>query len=216
MNFAPRWNHRQGIFLNEKKMCWKVTERSSIGLVWFLHFHIMWVVFVKNNRFTYFCQFCLHWCSSCPPIKVLKCFAFQINIRERLQVNRAKSVYLCNGNKLLTNCCSSYLKLAGRPWVMQQSPPAGCCSQVQFQCLPKVQSCPPPSPWLCPSQSKSQYFVVLACIDRFCWICSLNEWIDILLSASQKSKWSSYSSAQSFNWYFVSRKVIIDIYVLQN
>ena len=146
--------------------------------------------------------------------------------RESASKSREKCLFVQLVNKLLTNCCLSYLKLAGRRrWVMQGAPGRLLFTSSVPMFAPTSKLLPP-SPSLCPSQSKSRYFHFYIFMPLYLNIFLLiffslviNELMTsfwVTTKSIQKSKWSSYSSAKTFNWYFVSRKVIIDIYVLQN
>ena len=108
----------------------------------------------------------------------LKCLClfqyFQINIRERVQANRAKRVYLCNW---WINCwpivaCHTSNWPGGDE--LCREPPAGCCcSQVQFQCLPQLQSCSlPPLRFVQVNPSLTIFtftFWCLCILIYFCW-----------------------------------------------
>ena len=146
--------------------------------------------------------------------------------RESASKSREKCLFVQLVNKLLTNCCLSYLKLAGRRrWVMQGAPGRLLFTSSVPMFAPTSKLLPPPLRFVQVNPSLAIFtftFLSLCILIYVCWFflsLVINELMTsfwVTTKSIQKTQWSSYSSAQTFNWYFVSRKVIIDIYVLQN
>ena len=99
-------------------------------------------------------------CWSCFPFKVFMPLPILSNQyqRESASKSREKSLFVQLVNKLLTNCCLSYFKLAGRRWVMQGAPCRLLLFTSSVPMFAPTSKLLAPSPSLCPSQSKSHYF----------------------------------------------------------
>ena len=111
----------------------------------------------------------------------LKCLClfqyFQINIRERESASksREKSLFVQLVNKLLTNCCLSYFKLAGRRWVMQGAPCRLLLFTSSVPMFAPTSKLLAPSPSLCPSQSKSRFYIFIPFAHDTCF-CRIFSW----------------------------------------